>query len=384
MNTVLLLFAAMLIPLFEGRDDTEADTASDAEADAVIPTDENTDDDTEGEPVAELSAASDASGAPVVQGNDADNSLTQTSIMDFITGDATLTAAPAGTVAVNAGAGDDTVDAGLLDTPVVRGEAGDDVLTGSLFQGNGVAALEGGEGNDTITGTVSDISGGAGDDVLTGSGSGESGETGAISGGLGNDTISVGLLGNAAGDEGNDTITVTGLNATADGGAGDDNLTFAYSETTEAMPTATSPIPALDTGVELTGGEGADNFVLSGVFEEIDPATSASPALFATITDLDLTEDVIAINFDLGTNSLLGTDGVETFNKDISFVSTTSYDDSDNFDLLFTLSGENADGAFSQNFVIRLVGDIEFDDLSIQETENGLVMSAGTRAIEVA
>ncbi len=102
----------------------------------------------------------------------------------------------------------------------------------------GLTALQGGAGNDSITGTGGgiDIDGGAGNDTIAGHSTIPGGDTwGAAShifarGGAGDDSITLtGTAGVARGGDGNDTLTITGTNMNVSGNAGDDRLTLSGS-----------------------------------------------------------------------------------------------------------------------------------------------------------
>ena len=122
---------------------------------------------------------------------------------------------------------------------IINGGNGDDTLTGTtgddiINAGNGNDRVDGGDGNDTI-------SGGTGNDVLIG---GRGNNT--IDGGDGNDTITVADGNNTVkGGTGNDTITAGNGNNVIDGGDGNDTIHVGSGNNT------------------LTGGSGNDNFVFA-------------------------------------------------------------------------------------------------------------------------
>ncbi|MFC3230920.1 hypothetical protein ACFOGJ_26985, partial [Marinibaculum pumilum] len=117
-----------------------------------------------------------------------------------------------GVDAVEGGAGNDTLVGSRTDATTLRGGAGNDVVTG----GDNNDVLEGGDGIDTLSGGAGadSMSGGADSDVLSG---GDGADT--LDGGAGRDTVS--------GGAGNDRILVSGDEAVTDvidGGDGTDTL----------------------------------------------------------------------------------------------------------------------------------------------------------------
>ena len=120
----------------------------------------------------------------------------------------------------------------------VDGRGGDDQISVNAADGawgSVGAAVNGGDGNDTITMNVD----------------------GVIHGDAGNDTLTLGnsFYGEVYGDDGNDTITVTGgcIAAQIDGGAGDDLIDASQN----------------DYGVTLHGGAGNDTLIGSAYDDEL-------------------------------------------------------------------------------------------------------------------
>jgi len=101
---------------------------------------------------------------------------------------------------------------------VIDGQVGDDTISAmnALF-GNSLVSLNGGAGNDTITGGGDSdiINGGDGEDLLSGNADGD-----LIDGGDGNDVIN--------GDDGSDTLLGNIGNDTVNGGDGNDSLTGSF------------------------------------------------------------------------------------------------------------------------------------------------------------
>ncbi|MBP7335842.1 calcium-binding protein [Niveispirillum sp.] len=186
--------------------------------------------------------------------------------------------------------GNDTL-AGGNGNDTLSGDAGDDLL----ISGMGTDQLNGGDGNDRLiaSGASSTLDGGLGSDTLEAAGSnslliGGAGDdtltaTGAQStlrGGDGNDVLSAGAGSLILGEAGNDTIT--GGGATVDGGAGDDVLQVRSGQ--------------------MTGGAGADRFVLDGVTRPYSGSWQYYGVESATITDFDVNGgDVIDLSVILRT-----------------------------------------------------------------------------------
>ncbi|KNG92604.1 calcium-binding protein [Pseudaestuariivita atlantica] len=208
--------------------------------------------------------------------------------------------------------GDDTLSSGFSET-TINGGAGDDVLTiEAQLMGTttGSAVANGDAGDDILTGTSEQdfarvvLNGGDGDDALSGSAFVGSLEA---NGGAGNDNI---LLANSLargeGGDGNDTLTAT-AEAQVNGGAGDDVL---QSRLTRDFTTGTN------SGGILTGGEGADSFVIlarSGSGTSTDPTLLDANA--GVITDFTPGEDMLTINvqdFSFIDNITFSDDGTDT------------------------------------------------------------------------
>ena len=187
----------------------------------------------------------------VVQGNSANNKLTVSentaSNLQVFDNTYTITATASVTrVTINAGPGNDRVTvqdvggaAGVL--LVVNGENGGDTIDASGADLGDVRLLvEGGNGNDSITGSDNDdllrggngndvIDGGAGVDTIDGGDNHDVLSGGAdddrITGGLGNDTLNGGAGNDVLqGEEGHDLLTGDDGNDTLDGNGGDDFL----------------------------------------------------------------------------------------------------------------------------------------------------------------
>jgi Ca2+-binding RTX toxin-like protein len=140
--------------------------------------------------------------------------------------------------------------------------------------------LHGGPENDILSvfGGNNSIFGGKGDDILTGAG--------------GNDTI--------YGEEGNDILIGLGGNNFLSGGSGNDTLTGGSIVLSSNDLVVTADTSGTDT---MTGGEGADRFVLGGKSSS-QPGSTAPPIVhydtagnndYALITDFDSSQDIIPL-----------------------------------------------------------------------------------------
>ena len=128
---------------------------------------------------------------------------------------------------VNLGSGDDSIDASGGDGATIDGGEGDDQITGTptddgILGGNGDDEILGGNGDDVITGNdgADTINGGSGNDNLSGNVGNDS-----ITGAAGDDTIDGGSSNdNLNGGDGIDLIIGAAGDDTIDGGSGNDNL----------------------------------------------------------------------------------------------------------------------------------------------------------------
>jgi RTX calcium-binding nonapeptide repeat (4 copies) len=142
---------------------------------------------------------------------------------------------------LNGGNGNDTLT-GAAGNDVISGGNGNDILNGgrgddTISGGNGNDRLDGGLGNDNLSGGNGDdvLLGGAGNDALDG-GNGDD----SLDGGTGNDTLS--------GGNGNDHLVAGAGDDTLSGGNGNDCLFGGTGDDT------------------LTGGNGGDTFVFAADF----------------------------------------------------------------------------------------------------------------------
>ena len=227
-------------------------------------------------------------GGDTIAGDDGDDLLDGGSGFDVLWGGAgndTIMSGPGGGF-MDGGVGNDSLT-GNFEADTITGDLGDDAIYGGsgndsilggdgndlIWGGAGRNILDGGTGDDTIyggdwsevifggtaaatDGTLGIIDAGAGNDTVTAYGTGQvwlgAGDDvllyapgnnpqqvwgddgndrislylGTAAGGLGNDTISV-TTGSAIGGIGNDSLTV-GLNGSADGGDGDDVVTYSH------------------------------------------------------------------------------------------------------------------------------------------------------------
>jgi len=171
------------------------------------------------------------------------------------------------------GGGNDTLY-GRAGNDELWGGAGDDKLYGGahrdrLVGGAGDDLLEGGDGDDELWDEGGDdiLSGGEGNDELYAG----NGSTGTLDGGNGNDLLEGFSGASFIGGAGNDTlrITLAGAGATvssANAGAGDDRIELAWDRPADAR-------------LEVAGGTGIDNYVLS------PPDIAAGASAVVRITD---------------------------------------------------------------------------------------------------
>ncbi len=180
------------------------------------------------------------------------------------------------------------------------GGDGDDTVTGSaasetLIGGAGEDEIEGGHGGDVIDG-------GADNDVLDG---GPGGDT--IFGGTGDDTLSAGNSHSfdfLNGGAGNDVLTGNSFDV-LDGGIGDDYLEIhGKNQSDESTPDAAPGVVYRD--AELIGGEGNDTLVV-----DIDRLQDDSGEAFLATSTLTggAGEDVFAVNLDLADNENVNLEG---------------------------------------------------------------------------
>ncbi|MBU2934499.1 MULTISPECIES: calcium-binding protein [Pacificibacter] len=156
-----------------------------------------------------------------------------------------------------------------LDTGIViEGGAGDDDITGFI-----VDTVDGGEGDDRISISAGTAMGGTGDDSLI-----VSGENSEAHGGSGDDFVSLDYGATGYGGDGNDNLQVD-AGTTSFGGAGDDTFTV------------NDHFNADDETTVITGGEGADTIHVSPRAYSVENENA-----FVRITDFDITEDVLMID----------------------------------------------------------------------------------------
>ncbi|WP_308911515.1 DUF4347 domain-containing protein [Pseudokordiimonas caeni] len=197
----------------------------------------------------------------------------------------------------------------VADVNEVNGTEGADTLTGSGFDdfilpGGGDDIVSTGDGRDTIFGGLGadTVSGGGDDDFLIGGQGSDS-----VVGGSGDDLVYAGFEDDGddmvEGDDGNDTLgggtgndTVSGGNGSdlmwgrggsdsLEGGAGDDILFNGAGDDTVSGGDGDDMLWASEGDDMLSGGDGADTFVFGAL------------AGNDTITDFDVTEDVLNLAF---------------------------------------------------------------------------------------
>ncbi|MBU6338395.1 MAG: hypothetical protein KGQ36_00255 [Rickettsiales bacterium] len=252
---------------------------------------------------------------------------------------------------INAGSGNDNLAVGNNSDVVADMGAGDDFVSID-YSYAGSANINGGDGNDTIYGyqsiTSVTIDGGNGDDYISG---GEANDT--LSGGAGNDTIySNGgndiIDGGAGvddihGEDGNDIINAGSGNDIIYGDAGDDNINGGDGN---------DAIYGGGGNNILTGGVGSDSFVIT------------SDSQIDTITDFDLVNDKIDVSslglnkyfsdlniYQDGANAVIEVSDKKIILQNINFAALSE----NNFKGLlkdggYAISGTNHDDVFYNNY----------------------------------
>ncbi|MEM7694795.1 MAG: LamG-like jellyroll fold domain-containing protein [Pseudomonadota bacterium] len=198
---------------------------------------------------------------------------------------------------LTAGWGNDTVTVGGHVDDLSLGNGHDVATVGSVntadlgddndaltVTGNASGTISGGWGNDTITvgGSAGTVNGGNGADRIT------LGNGGTVNGGDDNDTLVGGAGADALnGDGGNDTFELAG-NATASGGSGNDTFRFDPS------------ISAGASTITIDGGDDNDTIDgtgLSNVVFTAGPTDDGSGNLSGQFTYLDDNGDTVTVNF---------------------------------------------------------------------------------------
>lgn len=312
---------------------------------------------------------------------------------------------------IAAGDGDDVIRADLTEGEIFGGEGDDLIETTS----SGATTVFGMEGNDTILGSGVDIFGGEGDDTITSTpfdpfddteiqtieaGSGadhvtaEAGNV-IVHGRSGNDTLIVGGNSQAYAGSGDDEITITDGNTLAVGGSGDDILTVDLMVEPGSDMSAETGGPDYaasdDLGIVLQGGTGADMFDIDATLNHVQGGTS-TPTLQTTITDFTPGEDVISIDFANNVSSqgdiltyfehLASNPGTAndvtapTSAMSVAFVGLVEASGGGNYtDIVFSTTGQSADGPVTQELAFRLEGVTGLDPASVVVSPDGLSLT---------
>lgn len=154
------------------------------------------------------------------------------------------------------------------------GTTGNDTITGTT----GDDIINAGPGNDSVTGDLGDdtLFGDTGSDTIEGGGGAD-----IIDGGQGSDSLS--------GGDGSDTIRGGSESDTIEGGAGDDSLSGGSGQDTISGGSGDDTLLGGD-GDNLTGGTGANKFIVGGTCNSIDVITD-----FVVSTDGSTPLDTIQI-----------------------------------------------------------------------------------------
>ena len=255
----------------------------------------------------------------IVMGNNGTNTLTvgedSEGLLTFAQGTATLTIdTTVEIITTNAGAGDDSItvgdidNSGLISIDLMGGSGDDTIDLSAAMTGNAIVMVDGGDGNDTITGSAGgdslaggvdddSINGGAGNDTIEGNAGNDFVDSGAgddsVDGGDGNDNI-VGGLGNDTlnGNADNDTIDGAEGNDSISGGFGNDNLNGSFDDDS------------------IEGGLGADLLLGANGNDTLDGGRD-DDTLFGHSGDDKLRGDHgnDSLNGDGGDDELVGDDG---------------------------------------------------------------------------
>lgn len=209
--------------------------------------------------------------------------------------------------------GVETISGGSFTGVSISGSANNDVLDFSAVTLTAITRIDGGSGNDTITGTsVADtIAGGAGDDSLNGGGandlflvSGQADGFDAIDGGAGTDTIQAQAANTVIG-----LRSLTAVEAiTANGFTG---VTIAGSGNADTLDFTSVTLTSI---AQVAGGVGNDTITGTALADNLSGGNDADSLIGAAGNDTlsgDSGDDVI--NGGAGDDSLAGGDGNDTF-----------------------------------------------------------------------
>ena len=161
--------------------------------------------------------------------------------------------------------GDDTISGGKVNDRIDGGDGNDNISGGNgndvLIGGRGNNTLDGGDGNDTLTAADGDntIRGGNGNDTIV-AGNGNN----LIDGGDGNDTVTVGNGNNTIiGGNGNETVAAGNGNNSFAGGNGNDNVVVGNGNNVLSGGNGNDTFHVGAGNNTLTGGSGNDTFVFA-------------------------------------------------------------------------------------------------------------------------
>ncbi len=169
-------------------------------------------------------------------------------------------------VYIDSGSGNDRINSSFSTNLAINSGDGDDSIE---IIGSNNASIITGDGSDNIylsTTNDTNILSGNGDDIINASGSFIDGDSITVDGGAGDDTITVESYGNAIinGGEGNDTITGTGI---ISGGTGDDYISL-YHSLFEGRVASTISYSRGD-GSDIVDGASKDTMIdMNGISED--------------------------------------------------------------------------------------------------------------------
>ena len=173
-----------------------------------------------------------------------------------------------------------------------------------------------------------------------------------------------------SGGEGDDYLRVLDKDTTIDGGEGNDTiwatLELGPSETLNANIYATET----DYAVELTGGEGEDEFDMWLTLDHVD-SQNEDPMVVARITDFDPAEDVLMLNLQVNSvtagdfaqdydrllsSGELGDIGAPTLNESLEVSALEIGPDDAYTDIVLSGTGSTLEGTFTREFIVRVEG----------------------------
>jgi Ca2+-binding RTX toxin-like protein len=189
--------------------------------------------------------------------------------------------------------GDDIISGGNGNDQINGGDGNDNISGGSgndvLIGGRGNNTLDGGDGNDTLTAADGNniMNGGNGNDTIT-AGNGNN----TINGGDGNDTVTVGNGNNTiVGGNGNETVTAGNGNNSFAGGNGNDTIVVGNGNNTINSGDGNDTITVGNGNNVLNGGNGNDTFHVGAGSNTLTGSSGNDTFVFAANFGKDVVTD---------------------------------------------------------------------------------------------